>query len=141
MNIFLTHANSSSRDNFFISSFPLFGGTILSGCISSIFVISSLPVTKVICKKNEKYYQQQQQQGKNYPLMLLLLYCYCSYLLLVWNNSTRGSGIIPVGSCNFSTNGRRILKLMRGELQVKLKKTRVVKKTGIAIFIETTSAR
>jgi hypothetical protein len=42
--------------------------------------------------------QQQQQQGKNYTLILLLLYGYCSYLLLlVWNFSTRGSGKFPLG--------------------------------------------
>jgi len=36
--------------------------------------------------------------GKNYTLILLLLYGYCSYLLLlVWNFSTRGSGEFPLG--------------------------------------------
>jgi len=52
----------------------------------------------------------------------------------VWRNSTRGSGELPVGLCNFSTNDRRILKLMRGELHAKLKKTRVSKENRDSSF-------
>ena len=53
---------------------------------------------KKILKIFESNSSSNNSRVKNYTLILLLLYGYCSYLLLlVWNFSTRGSGEFPLG--------------------------------------------